>query len=218
MTIHPTIEKLFRDSMNYWGSRGQLGRPTMALDAAHQRQPARKPTLAYDVKKLAVDVMSKFPSLGIDVAESLQQADQLADELKTRLTPMQQHKLNLHLSGLEVDVPEEDVRQLAEQLKARLSPRDLEHVKTCLAGAVSPEAARQAGAGVGTDNPTNDPNYGLARPAMDAATRRLSKRFPDAARIAVDSYGAVAPEARRTRGPSKGFAERFPDAARIKIG
>jgi len=35
--------------MNYWGSRGQLGRPTMALDAAPQRrQPARKPKLGYD--------------------------------------------------------------------------------------------------------------------------------------------------------------------------
>jgi len=47
--------------------------------------------------------------------------------------------------------------------------------------------------------------------------RQIHRRFPDASRIAVDSYGKAAPP-KRASGPSNGFAERFPDAARIKIG
>jgi hypothetical protein len=79
MTIHPTIEKLFRDSMNYWGARGQLGRPTMALDAAHKR----KPKLGHDACLTSAERLNPM----IDGDDPISTMATLVSVLKKELEP-----------------------------------------------------------------------------------------------------------------------------------
>jgi hypothetical protein len=106
---------------------------------------------------------------------------------------------------------DETVEKLKGFLKNKLSAEDHEQVCNMLAGDVEAED---------TEPPPNDPD---AEPqgklASDAARADFNRRFPDAAKINIDSSG-IQPRGRASSysaAGAKSYAQMFPDAMRIKL-
>ena len=106
---------------------------------------------------------------------------------------------------------DETVEKLKGFLKNKLSAEDHEQVCNMLAGDVEAED---------TEPPPGDPE---AKPtgqlANDAARDDFNRRFPDAAKINIDSSG-IQPRGRASSysaADAKSFAELFPDAMKIGL-
>jgi hypothetical protein len=106
---------------------------------------------------------------------------------------------------------DETVEKLKGFLKNKLSAEDHEQVCNMLAGDVDAQD---------TEPPPNDPD---AEPqgklASDAARADFNRRFPDAAKINIDSSG-IQPRGRASSYSADGaasFAAMFPSASRIKL-
>ena len=106
---------------------------------------------------------------------------------------------------------DETTEKLKGFLKSRLSAEDHEQVCNMLTGDVEAED---------TEPPPNDPD---AEPqgklASDAARADFNRRFPDVAKINIDSSG-IQPRGRASSysaAGAKSFAEMFPDAMKIGL-
>ena len=111
----------------------------------------------------------------------------------------------------DASMDDETIETLKGFLRSRLSAEDHEQVCNMLAGDVEAED---------TEPPPNDPD---AEPqgklASDAARADFNRRFPDAAKINIDSSG-IQPRGRvssYSAADAKSFAQMFPAAAKIKV-
>jgi hypothetical protein len=106
---------------------------------------------------------------------------------------------------------DETVEKLKGFLKNKLSAEDHEQVCNMLAGDVEAED---------TEPPPGDPDDGpQGKLASDAARADFNRRFPDAAKINIDSSG-IQPRGRASSysaADAKTFAQMFPDAMKIGL-
>jgi hypothetical protein len=107
---------------------------------------------------------------------------------------------------------DETTEKLKGFLRSRLSAEDHEQVCNMLAGDVEAED---------TEPPPGDPEVKpTGQLAGDAKARAdFNRRFPDAAKINIDSSG-IQPRGRAasySAAGAKSFAEKFPDAMKIRL-
>jgi hypothetical protein len=141
-------------------------------------------------------------------------ADQLTRYVRIRVrNPAAADRYWARCAGTAQDssMDDETVEKLKGFLKNKLSAEDHEQVCNMLAGDVEAEDTEPA-----PGDPDAEPQGKLA---SDAARDDFNRRFPDAAKINIDSSG-IQPRGRASSysaAGAKSFAERFPDAMKIRL-
>jgi hypothetical protein len=124
-------------------------------------------------------------------------------------------KLVARLLGQDAAMDDETAGKLKEFLKTKLSPGD--HAQVC---DMLEAAGGEPGADAQDTEPAPDdvelPKNAIGRAADARTVADFNRRFPDAAKINIDSSG-IQPRKRPASGDMASFNAMFPDAAKIKV-
>jgi hypothetical protein len=180
-------------------------RPYLALDSAGE-------TILCDRPQDGCFIGGKRNNYARDnISNTTKRKTKMAHVMTRQEVESHTKKLVARLLGQDAVMDDETAEKLKGFLKNKLSAEDHEQVCNMLAGDVEAED---------TEPPPGDPD---AEPqgklASDAARADFNRRFPDAAKINIDSSG-IQPRWRASSysaAGAKSFAEMFPDAMKIGL-
>ncbi|MGO9234773.1 MAG: hypothetical protein ACLP4V_12095 [Methylocella sp.] len=147
--LHPQIEQLFRDSINYWASRGEIGR---------YGNPVNRPDGAYDA--MPANVRRQSPSQQSSRQREIAKGEAYGRAFVERMNNRKAASRN----GMAFDVTPQREQELQDELGGQCKARVLDY----LASKLSPDDYAQARALVkGTDD-THEPTLPMTHQGSSA--------------------------------------------------
>jgi hypothetical protein len=175
-------------------------RPYLALDSAGE-------TILCDRPQDGCFIGGKRNYAQDNISNTTKRKTKMAHVMTRQEVESHTKKLVARLLGQDAVMDDETAEKLKGFLKNKLSAEDHEQVCNMLAGDVDAE-----------DTEPELPQNAVSR-ADDAARADFNRRFPDAAKINIDSSG-IQPRGRAASYSSAGaasFAAMFPDSAKIRL-